>query len=98
MRKLASLMAMLLLCCAITLAQTRTITGQVKDSKGDPVPFANITIKGTNNGTAADANGNFKIDVKEGETLLVTSASFTEQQFKVGSSNTIAITLQPQGN
>jgi TonB-linked SusC/RagA family outer membrane protein len=97
MRKLASLMALLLL-CAFAIAQTRTITGQVKDSKGDPVPFANISIKGTNNGVSADVNGNFKIDVKEGESLIISSASFAEQEIKIGTQSTLAITLQSQGN
>lgn len=97
MRKFASSMTLLLL-CALAIAQTRTITGQVKDSKGDPVPFANISIKGTNAGVSADATGNFKIDVKPGQSLVISSASFAEQEVKVGDASTIAITLQPQGN
>ena len=98
MRKHASLLAVLLLFGIVTLAQTRTITGQVKDSKGDPVPFANITIKGTNTGVSADVKGNFSIAVKEGESLVITSTSFAEQEIKIGSQSTIVVTLQPQGN
>lgn len=98
MRKIASLLAILLCCSIIVYAQTRTVTGQVKDSKGDPVPFANVTIKGTNTGVAADANGNFKIDVNEGASLLITSASFADQEVKLGTSSTVAVTLQSQGN
>src|SRR6185369_17345330 len=95
MRKFTMLCAAMF-CCALAFAQTKTITGQVKDSKGDPVPFANITVKGTTTGTAADANGNFKIEVKDGESLIITAASFSEQEVKVGSSNTITINLQSQ--
>lgn len=98
MRKIASLFAVLMLCTTLAFAQTRTVTGQVKDAKGDPVPFANITVKGTNTGVSADASGNFKIEVKEGESLIVTSASFAEQEIKIGTGATVAITLQPQGN
>ena len=99
MRKLASLLAVLMLFSALAYSQnSRTITGQVKDSKGDPVPFANITIKGTHTGVASDVNGNFKIDIKDGESLLITSASFAEQEVKVGTSSTIMVTLQSQGN
>jgi TonB-linked SusC/RagA family outer membrane protein len=98
MRKHASLMALLMLFCALAFAQTRTISGQVKDSKGDPVPFANISIKGTNTGVAADINGNFKIDVKPGESLIVSSASFAEQEVKIGEGSTLTVTLQSQGN
>ena len=98
MRKIASLIAVLMLFHALALAQTRTVTGQVKHSKGDPVPFANITVKGTNTGVAADVNGNFSIDVKQGESLLISSASFAEQEVKLGTSSTVTVTLQPQGN
>src|SRR5688572_14531546 len=98
MRKIASLCAVLMLFNALVFAQTKTITGQIKDSKGDPVPFANITIKGTTTGASADANGNFSIEVKEGETLVISSASFAEQEIKVGASPTIAVTLQQLGN
>src|SRR4029077_3852837 len=98
MRKHASLLAMLMLCCAFAFAQTRTITGQVKDSKGDPVPFANITIKGTPTGLAADASGNFRIDVKPGQTLVISSTSFTSQEIKIGTETNVVITLQSQGN
>jgi TonB-linked SusC/RagA family outer membrane protein len=98
MRKLATLFAALVLCCALAFAQTRTISGTVRDSKGVPVPFATIAIKGTTTGTSADINGNFTIDVQEGQTLLISSASFAEQEVKVGASNTLSVTLQSQGN
>src|SRR5262245_25110213 len=98
MRKLASLLALLLLFSAMAIAQTRTITGQVKDSKGDPVPFANISIKGTNTGVSADAKGNFKIEAAKGQTLVISSTSFAEQELKVGDASTLSISLAPQGN
>lgn len=98
MRKHALLLAVLMLFAALVHAQTRTITGTVRDSKGDPVPFANVTVKGTNTGVAADINGNFSIQIKEGESLIVSSTSFAEQEVKVGSASTVTVTLQPQGN
>lgn len=98
MRKKVLLFAMLLLCNAIAFAQTRTITGQVRDSKGDPVPFANILVKGKSIGVAADANGNFSIAADDGATLLVSSSSFTQQEIKVGAGSTLTITLEPQGS
>lgn len=98
MRRAALLTAVLMLFYALALAQTRTITGQVKDAKGDPVPFANITIKGTTSGVAADANGNFRIEVQPGQSLVITSTSFVEQEVKIGTESTVTVTLQPQGN
>ncbi|HET9429662.1 MAG TPA: TonB-dependent receptor plug domain-containing protein, partial [Chitinophagaceae bacterium] len=98
MRKIASLFSALMLLSALAFAQMRTITGKVVDSKGTPVPFASISIKGTTMGVSADVGGNFKIDIEAGQTLVVSSASFTEQEVKVGTSNEITITLQSQGN
>ena len=97
MRKIASLCAVLMLCHVLAFAQTKTVTGQVRDNNGVPVPFANITIKGTNTGASADANGNFTIQVQEGQTLVVSSASFAEQEITIGPSSTITINLEPQG-
>lgn len=98
MLKLATLLVMLVLFGALAWGQTRTITGQVKDSKGVPLPFASVTVKGTHRGTTADANGNFKIDVNEKESLIISSADFAEQEIKVGGSSVLSVTLQNQGN
>ncbi len=98
MRKQALLLAVLMLFGALVHAQTRTITGTVRDNNGNPVPFANVTVKGTNTGVASDLNGNFTIEIGQGQTLLVSSVSFAEQEVQVGTSSTVAIILQPQGN
>ena len=62
------------------------------------MPFASITVKGTSTGVSADVNGNFKIAAQTGQTLVITSAGFVEQEVKVGEGATVAITIQPQGN
>ncbi len=98
MRKLVMLLASLACIYATAIAQTKTITGKVIDSRGTPVPYATISVKGTTTGVSADANGNFSIQAREGETLLVSAASFTEQEFRIGAASTIDITLQPKGS
>jgi len=97
-RRTALLTAALMLLYASVFAQAKTITGQVRDAKGDPIPFANITVKGTNHGVAADQNGNFRIEIQEGQSLIVSSTSFAEQEVAVGTQTAVTITLQPQGN
>jgi TonB-linked SusC/RagA family outer membrane protein len=77
MRKIASLLMMLMFFCALAFGQTtRTVTGQVRDDKGDPIPFATIVETGTQNATKADVSGNFSIKVKDGAQLTITSAGF----------------------
>jgi Ca-activated chloride channel family protein len=54
-----------LLSFAFVSKTDRTITGTVKDQNNDPVPFATITLKGTNKSFTTDANGNFKIVIDD---------------------------------
>lgn len=98
MRKILSLLAVLVLCSVFAFAQNRVITGQVKDDKGDPVPFASVTIKGTNKGTTTDANGNFRIESKAGDVLVITAVGSKPREVAVGSSNTYSVALEKSGN
>jgi TonB-linked SusC/RagA family outer membrane protein len=98
MRKILSLLAVLVLWVVFAYAQNRAITGQVKDDKGDPIPFASVTIKGTNRGTTTDANGNFRIEAKTGDVLLISAVGSKEREVAVGSSNTYNVTLDKSGN
>jgi TonB-linked SusC/RagA family outer membrane protein len=76
MRKTVSLLTVLMLLCALAFGQTHTITGQVKNDKGEVVPFATVLETGTNNGTKADANGIFNIKVKQGASLTISATGF----------------------
>ena len=76
MRKIASLLTMLMLLSALAFGQTRTVSGQIKDEKGDAVAFASVVEAGTNNGTKADGNGYFTIKIKNGSKLTITAQGF----------------------
>ncbi|MCW3074434.1 MAG: SusC/RagA family TonB-linked outer membrane protein [Flaviaesturariibacter sp.] len=77
MRKAASLLTMLMLFCVLAFAQTRTITGQVRDASGNPIPFATVTEAGTKNAVQADANGNYTIKVGANARLNITATNYT---------------------
>ena len=71
-----------------------TITGTVTDVDGIPLPGASIAIKGTTQGTIADANGVFTLQVpNENVTLTFVYTGFTSQEVIVGNRRTINITL-----
>jgi len=99
MRKIAFLLSMLMLLCTFAFGQFRTVTGQVKDEKGDPVPFASVKLKGSKKGTAADASGMFTIEVnRDGSSgLIVSSQGFEEKEVAVGSSNYVEVNLKSTG-
>src|SRR4051812_5835699 len=86
MRKMLSLLAVLVLCTAMALGQTKTVTGQVKDTKGDPIPFATIKIKGTSNAVAADANGNFSISAPVNAVFIISAVGFEGTELKASGS------------
>jgi len=97
MRKLASLLAVLLLFTALAFGQSRLITGQITDDKGIPIPFASILIKGTSKGVVADDNGFYKIQASTGDVLVITATGVASTQATVGSGNSVAISMQKTG-
>ena len=63
------------------IAQNTTVTGKVSDEKGTPVEGAVITEKSVSkNRTLTDANGNFRISVKTGAVLQVSSVGFEKKE------------------
>lgn len=94
MRKIASLFTMLMLFTALAFGQDRTIIGTVIDETGAPVAGASVKIKGTRTGIAADNNGQFRIQAKSGDVILVTGASLEPAEVTVGSENTISISVK----
>jgi TonB-linked SusC/RagA family outer membrane protein len=63
------------------IAQNTTVTGKVSDEKGTPVEGAVITEKSVSkNRTITDANGNFRISVKAGAVLQVSSVGFEKKE------------------
>lgn len=93
MRKIASLFTMLMLICILAFAQTRPITGTVRDDRGEPVPFATVTEVGTRNAVQADANGNFTISIGPNARISVSATGFSAQTLNVtGETATITLT------
>src|SRR5215471_5218524 len=93
MRKLASLLSVLMLLCTLASAQTRTISGIVKDEKGEAVPFATVQEAGTKNAVQADGNGTFSIKVATGARLTISAAGFTAQTIIPAASGAQMVTL-----
>src|SRR5258707_10152278 len=77
------------------LAQSRVVTGTVKDPNGAAVPGANIVVKGSSSGTTADADGKFSIEVNSNEaTLVISFIGFATQEMQVGSQSTLNVSIK----
>lgn len=77
------------------LVQDRTITGKVVDENSQGLAGVNIKLKGTNQGTSTDPNGNFKFTIPEnGDVTLVFSiVGYTTQEVVVGNKTTLNVIL-----
>lgn len=46
------------------------------NERGEPIPFANVQVKGTNRGVTTDWDGSACIDVSPGETLVISAIGY----------------------
>lgn len=97
MRKFLSLLAALVLCTVFAYAQLRSVSGQVTDDNGNPVPFATVKLKGSTSGVSADAEGKFIIKAKTGDVLVISAQGSAEREVTITSLNTYNVNL-PKGN
>ena len=75
--------------------QTVTVSGVVKDKKGEPIIGANIMEKGTTNGTITDFDGKYTLKVKSAQSVLTISyIGYKTQEIPVGNGGKKDITLQ----
>jgi TonB-dependent starch-binding outer membrane protein SusC len=71
-----------------------TITGKVTDLDGGLVG-ASVLERGTQNGTVADTEGNFSIDVSSSKSVLIFSfVGFKTQEIEIGKQRTINVLLE----
>ncbi|NJB70019.1 TonB-dependent SusC/RagA subfamily outer membrane receptor [Saonia flava] len=64
----------------------KQITGIVTDESGAPLPGCNVVIKGTTIGTTTDFDGNYSLEVSEGQELTFSYIGFQDKQMPIYSS------------
>ena len=75
-------------------AQTKQVTGVVKDATGETVIGASVVEKGTTNGVITDFDGVFKLTVNENAVLQISYIGYQTQEVKVAGKTTLDITLR----
>jgi TonB-linked SusC/RagA family outer membrane protein len=82
-----------LLFSSVSFAQNMDIKGRV--TSGDS-SLSNVTVqvKGTKVATETDKNGYFSISALPNSTLIISSASYTSQEIKVGNRSSINVQLE----
>ncbi len=73
--------------------QTRTVTGTVKDAKGETLLGVNVVVKGTTNGTITDLDGKYSLSVPSNAIIEFSYIGYITQTVPV-TSNVMNIVLQ----
>ena len=93
-RKFWVTMAMLLTLALPSLAQKITVTGHVADELGEDLIGATIMEKGTSNGTSADLDGNFTLNVMPNATLVVSYVGYDPMDVAVNGQTHLNIVMK----
>lgn len=95
----------IMLLCAITLqincvsvfAQSKTVTGTVKNETNQPLSGVTVTVKGTNIGTSTDNQGKFSLLLSDDKgSLLFSYIGYATQEIPVKNQTTINVQLIPE--
>ena len=86
------LVGLLLLFCAAVNAQS--ISGNVKDTNGEPIIGATVMEQGTQNGTVTDFDGNFTLKLQKGGNINVSYVGMKSQVIKTAGKSSVNVTLE----
>jgi TonB-linked SusC/RagA family outer membrane protein len=70
-----------------------TVSGNIVDTDGNPIPGVTIVIEGTSQGVSTDFDGNYSINVNSGQTLQFSSIGFSSQSIQIGNQSTLDVVL-----
>ncbi|BDD09768.1 SusC/RagA family TonB-linked outer membrane protein [Fulvitalea axinellae] len=77
-----------------SMGQTLTVTGRViSQADGESLPGVNVVIKGTQEGTITDWDGNFEISCDASDFLVFSYIGFENQEVGVGGRTIINVTM-----
>tara|TARA_R110002073_G_scaffold139232_2_gene289338 strand:- start:112208 stop:115075 length:2868 start_codon:yes stop_codon:yes gene_type:complete len=77
-----------------SFAQSYTVSGVVSDNSNEPLPGVSIVVQGTTTGTTTDFDGNYSLEVTNGNILVFTFVGFETQRITVNGQTEINVTLQ----
>lgn len=73
---------------------TIEITGKVLDENGEPLPGATLTIEGTTTGTVTDMDGNFSLNLDEGEVLVISYIGYQTQKITIENQTQVSVSME----
>lgn len=81
--------------CSLTaLAQEHTVTGQVLDESGEPMPMISVSVKGTHKAVSTAEDGTYSIQAEPNSILVFSFVGYNRQNIKVGNKNKIVVVMK----
>mgnify|MGYP003624735374 FL=1 len=78
-----------------TLMAQSTVTGTVTDkANAMPLPGVNVIVKGTSRGASTNFDGNYSLELNQGETIVISYLGYTTQEIVYNGQSTIDVTLE----
>jgi TonB-linked SusC/RagA family outer membrane protein len=81
----------------VGFSQQKTVSGNVTDENGLPLPGATVIEQGTNNGTTTDFDGNYSIEVADDAMLEVSYVGYATQENSIVNLDVINFQMLPTG-
>lgn len=75
-------------------AQQRELRGTIRDEIGEPLPGVTVIVKGTQNGTVTDIDGNYELLVNEGDILMASFVGYKSRSVTVGQLSVIDFAME----
>ncbi len=73
------------------------VTGNITDENGIPLEAVTVIEKGTTNGTSSDENGNFTLNVKgKNSVLMISRTGYIAQEVEVGDKGILKIRMKAE--
>ncbi len=100
MGRILIFLSLLSLSVGMAVAQTRTVTGIIKDSaNGQPLLGVSILIQGSKNGASSNQSGSYRIQVpSQGATLVVSYMGYETKTVQVHQESQLDIEISPVSN
>ena len=84
---------LLLLLTAGAFAQVRTVTGQVTDTEGKPVPGVTVVVKGTAGNVITDKEGRYRVQATPEQSIVFSHIAYTIKEVKVAEHPSVDVML-----
>jgi TonB-linked SusC/RagA family outer membrane protein len=96
MRNLLLITMIALFSVSVSFGQGRVVTGTVTEADtGDPIPGANVVVKGTSSGSVTDLDGKYSVNIQDESAVLVFSfVGFVSYEVQVGNQTVIDVSLE----